>query len=229
MQCWSCGKVKGKRPCPASHAALRLPEASTDGRDEKICSKCCGTKRRVEIACPSDCPYLHGEHDPKWESAEQQSEQTRFFSRFSGLEEAELPFLVFVHHLLFQSGPALEAVDDRALLHVVRTVSDTLDTRAKGIVYEHQSPRMDLQPAVQWLTSALTQRDQIPIAPKLTDKKAQAVLTRLADAVAAHLDAGEERPYLELARKVFAPLLAGAPELNLPEPPSSSGGLIVPP
>src|SRR5512133_3975440 len=44
MQCPLCRQRAARRACPAV------------GRE--ICPVCCGTKRLVEIACPSDCGYL---------------------------------------------------------------------------------------------------------------------------------------------------------------------------
>lgn len=45
MKCPLCGNRKAKRHCPA--------------KGLQICPVCCGTKREVEIDCPSDCTYLH--------------------------------------------------------------------------------------------------------------------------------------------------------------------------
>jgi hypothetical protein len=42
--CLHCRERKGKRECPA-----------LGGR---ICARCCGQHRRVEIRCPDDCPHL---------------------------------------------------------------------------------------------------------------------------------------------------------------------------
>src|SRR5438876_4902447 len=42
--CPLCSSRSGKRYCPAIA--------------EQICAVCCGTKREVEIDCPSSCPYL---------------------------------------------------------------------------------------------------------------------------------------------------------------------------
>src|SRR5215467_8982036 len=42
--CPLCSERPGKRYCPA--------------KDVQICAVCCGTKREVEIDCPSSCPYL---------------------------------------------------------------------------------------------------------------------------------------------------------------------------
>ena len=44
MRCPICQTRPAKRQCPA--------------RGDMICAVCCGTKRLVEIRCPSDCGYL---------------------------------------------------------------------------------------------------------------------------------------------------------------------------
>jgi hypothetical protein len=50
--CPVCRQRRGRRVCPALN--------------DQICAICCGTKRLVEIRCPSDCPYLATarEHPP---------------------------------------------------------------------------------------------------------------------------------------------------------------------
>src|SRR5690349_25026019 len=42
--CPLCSERAGKRYCPA--------------KGNQICAVCCGTKREIEIDCPSSCPYL---------------------------------------------------------------------------------------------------------------------------------------------------------------------------
>jgi hypothetical protein len=50
--CPLCGVRRARRGCPAL--------------GKQICAVCCGTKRLVEIQCPSDCPWLASarEHPP---------------------------------------------------------------------------------------------------------------------------------------------------------------------
>src|SRR5258705_8050871 len=52
VSCPLCRDRRGRRACPAL--------------GESICSICCGTKRLVEVPCPSDCGYLASarEHPP---------------------------------------------------------------------------------------------------------------------------------------------------------------------
>src|SRR5215470_8411305 len=50
--CPLCGVRRARRGCPAL--------------DKQICAVCCGTKRLVQIHCPSDCTWLASarEHPP---------------------------------------------------------------------------------------------------------------------------------------------------------------------
>jgi len=215
--CWSCEKVKGKRVCPARGGAL-------------ICSKCCGTKRGVEIQCPKDCPYLHGA-DPNWHSDTQQKEHARFLSRFFSLNEGQAIFVLFFHHLLFSARARWRGFTDEQISEVIASSRKTLETRSKGIVYNHpaSSPHIDAQ--VDWLVRMLTERSQFPSAPEASDDDVIAVLQAVGDAMSDHSrgpSAGT--PYLDVAEEVFRASLEQAPEIKLPgEPDEPPTDLIVPP
>ncbi len=215
--CWSCNKVRGKRACPAHGGEL-------------ICSKCCGTKRQISIQCPSDCTYLKGA-DAGWQSATRQKEEARFIACFFQLNEAQLVFSLFVHHLVFSAGARFASLSDDELEDVLRTARKTLETRTKGIVYSHHAQWPGLERLADWLAKLLSERAQIQSAPEASDADVVQVLQTIERAVEAHASQGAKRGgYLELARQVFASSLEGAPPLELPseldEPPS---GLIVTP
>ena len=215
--CWSCNKVRGKRACPA-HGG------------EPICSKCCGTKRQLEIQCPSDCIYLKGA-DAGWRSAARQKEEARFIACFFQLSEPQLVFSLFVHHLIFSAGTRFVSLLDDELEDVLRTARKTLETFTKGIVYSHPARSPGLEKLADWLAKLLSERAQIQSAPEASDADVVQVLQTIERAVEVHAAHGAKRgSYLELAGQVFASSLEGAPPLELPseldEPP---GGLIVTP
>lgn len=216
--CWSCGKIKGKRACPAR--AMEL-----------ICSRCCGTKRGIEILCPTDCPYLHGAHDTKWQSAAKQKEEARFLSHFMGLREREAAFLFFVHHLILEGGGRVGGLSDAVLRDILEATVKTLQTHAKGIVYHHACGSPELQPLADWLVGVLTARAEVKNVPEVSDEEAIRVLETMRLAVAAHeTQGGTRRPYLETAARVMGPSLADAPVIELPEGLGSpSRDRIVPP
>lgn len=216
MLCWSCSKIKGKRACPA-HAG------------EGICSRCCGTKRRVEIRCPEDCPYLHGDHDSRWESPSRKAEETQFIAHFAQVGRGEVPLLVFLHHLLLQAqqnfgGP----LSDEAASDVVSTLARTFETFSKGIVYEHKSDSPHLQGVVRWVRTVLERRHEIPEIPRASDGEILKMLQTIASAIASHREEETVRRYLDTAERVFRASLARAPTIEVPgETEESGGGLIV--
>lgn len=203
-QCWFCGKVKGKRSCPARAGAL-------------ICSRCCGANRVVAIRCPSDCVYLHGTHDPKWSSESQEKESGRFFARVLALDERPAQFYLFLHYLLALSRNPLSGLDDRELVEVAAAAASTLETRAKGVLYTHPTERLHLKQAAEWLVRLVASRENIPSAPEVSDDEAAVVLRSLASGVEEHAqEQGRER-YLSKLERLFSKSRAGAPPLSLPE------------
>ena len=191
----------------------------------------------MEIQCPSDCTYLKGA-DAGWQSATRQREEARFISCFFQLNEAQLLFSLFVHHLIFSAGAGFATLELEItarnipqLEDVLRTARKTLETRAKGIVYSHHAQWPGLERLADWLAKLLSERAQIKGAPEASDADIVQVLRTIERAVATHAAQGAKRGgYLELAGQAFASSLEGAPPLELPseldEPPS---GLIVTP
>jgi hypothetical protein len=211
--CWYCGKVKGKRSCPARGGEL-------------ICSRCCGTKRRVEIRCPADCTYLHGGNDRNWVSEVHAKEAARFFGVLLGLEERPAAFFTFLHRVIAANKTPLTPLADRDLEEVVRTATRTLETLAKGVLYSHPAAGPHLQSAADWLVRLIASRKKIEGAPEVSDDEALRALRAFASAVQAHAAAPTARErYLEMvSRLVKEPQRETTlPELDEPKP------LIVPP
>lgn len=123
--CPLCRARKGKRACPA--------------KGVKICASCCGTKRRVEIDCPDGCVYLSGAHAPGWEGreTERRRDLRRFGPHLQRLEERQLQ-LFFVTLAGLAGLRARHAdLDDRRLASALDALRRTLETREKGVLYEH--------------------------------------------------------------------------------------------
>jgi hypothetical protein len=215
-QCWFCGKVKGKRSCPARGGEL-------------ICTRCCGTKRRVEIRCPADCPYLHGGNDRKWVSEAQTREAARFFSVLVALEERPAAFFTFLHRLLAANETPLAPLEDRDLEEAVRTASKTLETLAKGVLYRHPAARPHLQSAADWLVRLIASRKKIEGAPDASEEDVLRALQAFASAVQAHASAPTVRErYLEMVRRLVTDP-SPRRDLTLPDELDEPRNLIVPP
>ena len=217
MLCWSCGKVKGKRSCPARGG-------------EVVCSRCCGTKRRAQIRCPDDCPYLHGEHDPRWEPPTRKTDEVTFIAQFAGLSREKIPLLVFVHHLLLQARQSLSVdLTDAETSEVISTLSRTFDTLTKGIVYQHKSESPRLQAVISWMGRILERRQHIAEVPRASDAEVLEVLQSIHSAIRGF----REQPpsthnYLDTAARVFRAGLEQAPILDVTRE-LTTGGLIVEP
>jgi hypothetical protein len=132
--CPACASRKAKRACPGI------------GRD--ICSVCCGTKRLIEIACPSDCPYLASARaHPAAVVQRQQDRDMRFLlPRISDLSEPQYRLFLFLQGVVLQYAREADPTPlDIDVAEATATVAATLETAGKGIIYEHQAATIPAQ------------------------------------------------------------------------------------
>ncbi len=178
----------------------------------------------VSIRCPPDCVYLHGTHDPKWSSESQEKESARFFARALALDERPAQFYLFFHYLIALSRNPLSGLDDLELGEVVAAAASTLETRAKGVLYNHPTERLHLQQAAEWLVRLVASREKLAAAPQVSDEEMVVVLRAVASGVEEHArEQGRER-YLSKLERLFSKSGSSGPPLTLPEgldePPS---------
>lgn len=147
MACPLCRRRKGKRSCPAKAVA--------------ICAHCCGTKRLVEIDCPSDCVYLTGTHAGAWDGRESQTkrEARRLALHLQDLSERELE--LFFLALMGVAGIRRTRKDltDALLFQAVTALRGTLETLRAGILYEHQAEDLRAQGIVEELKELLAKEE----------------------------------------------------------------------
>ena len=156
--------------------------------------------------------------DPGWRSATRQKEDARFVARFLSLPEREVVFLLFMHHVLLSARKRFGAVGDAELVEVVSAARKTLDTRQKGILYNHpsSSPHLDRQAA--WILEVLTERRRIAAAPEASDTEVLSVLGALEEAIRDHQAPPAKRSgYLDTAESVLRGSLGEAPEIDFAE------------
>jgi hypothetical protein len=100
--CPLCGTRRARRGCPAL--------------DKQICAVCCGTKRLVEIQCPSDCPYLGNarEHPPAAVVRQQQRDMGVLaqFMRDFNERQSQLFFLIATFLARYQPPELQPLIDD---------------------------------------------------------------------------------------------------------------------
>jgi len=193
--CPLCRQRKGRRVCPAKGAA--------------ICSFCCGSKRRVEIDCPSDCAWLDGAHAAGWEGRE--TERRRDARRVGphvqplSRAQADLFFLALVG--LGAMRARRRDLDDDLLASALAALVKTVDTRQRGILYDHQADDLRAQGLVVELRGVFAARDDEGRATAPDDRDLAPVLAALQGALAA-VRREETGPtaFLDTARR-----LVGAP------------------
>jgi hypothetical protein len=126
--CPLCTRRKARRFCPAL------------ARD--ICPVCCGTKRLVEINCPSDCPYLHAaqRHPAAVVKRQQEQDLGTLLAPVSGFSERQLQLFFLVQSFIARFAPdGFARVLDADVADAVGALASTYETATRGVIYDHQS------------------------------------------------------------------------------------------
>ena len=127
MSCPVCHQRKAKRACPAL--------------GKQICAVCCGTKRLVEINCPPDCGYLLASraNPPAVVQRQQEMDRAMLLPLLQGLSERQARlFLMFAAVTSRHQPGTIQKLVDEDIAQAAGALASTLETAAKGIVYEHQ-------------------------------------------------------------------------------------------
>jgi hypothetical protein len=122
-RCPLCSERPGKRYCPA--------------KGDQICAVCCGTKREVEIDCPSSCPHLIA---------------GRSYEAEKRIPDPELATRVekYSNDFVYRYSPVLDAISravveervqspwlvDNDVVDVYKSLTATMKTLSSGIYYE---------------------------------------------------------------------------------------------
>jgi hypothetical protein len=198
MKCPLCRQRNGRRLCPA--------------RRETICPHCCGTKRRREIACPDECVYLQGAHARAWggRATERERDARRIAPHVSSFEEPQLQLFFFLLLGLRRVAARYPEADDRLFADAVATLLRTVETRVKGVLYEHPTEDARAQVLAHELAETFTTRDAEGHAVQLPDAQLLPVLRALAASLRTTLaELAEPREFLEMVVRLT------------PEPPAS--------
>ena len=167
MSCPLCQKRKGKRACP--------------GKGELVCAHCCGTKRLVLVACPPDCTYLTGAHAAAWEGRETEKRRDgrRLAPYLEGLSAgATRVFVIALAGLAVIRKQRPEATD-ATLLAALAALRKTVETRIRGILYEHPPEDLQAMDLLQDLRSLFEPQDEDGRAASPADEDLLAALTAL--------------------------------------------------
>ena len=206
--CPLCSARSGKRYCPA--------------KATQICAVCCGTKREIEIDCPSSCVYLKASRSYE---AEKPVIDAELMAKMQKYDDS---FVERYHHVLAAiNGTVVEErlsspwLVDNDVIEVYKALTLTMRTLSSGIYYESlpEGPlRLSLFRRLKDVFDELMKPDGASDHPVLKVSEAMDVLDFIA--FVAQMNSGirpRSRRYLDWICESF-----GYPQ------PQHSSGLIIP-
>lgn len=218
--CPLCRRRRGRRSCPAL--------------GESICSACCGTKRRVQIACPPDCVYLESAaaHPPAVVQRRRERDGGFLAALLHGLEGPQQRLTALLLEHLAGDRPDAPGLVDADVEEAALALAQTYETASRGIVYEHPART----PTAQRLALEMKQAIEADRGngAHLSDHATAAVLRRIEvgarEARRALNEAeDEQRAYLSMLRRVWTSAGEGAEKEAGAAGGATSTGLILPP
>jgi hypothetical protein len=189
--CPLCHQRKARRACPAL--------------GQQICSVCCGTKRLTEINCPATCVYLATarEHPAAAVVRRQQQDFGWIVGHMRDLSERQSQlFFVLNSFLAGYDAGDLEKPIDEDVAEAAAALAGTLETAARGLIYEHRATSLAAQRLVEALKPLLNEVGKN--GGTAFERDAAVVLRRIEQAArdtTIHAD-GNRRAYLDLQRRI---------------------------
>jgi hypothetical protein len=190
--CPLCGTRRARRGCPALA--------------KEICAVCCGTKRLVQIQCPSDCTWLASarEHPAAVVVRQQQRDVGLLlqFLRDFGQRQSQL-FLLVGTVLVRYEPPELQAVIDDDVAEAAAAMAATYETGARGVIYEHRPASLQAERLASALKPVLAAAGKG--AGSAFERDAAVVLRRVEEAVrdVRARDQQNRRAFLDLLGRVL--------------------------
>lgn len=211
MSCPLCRSRKERRFCPAVQ--------------QTICPVCCGTKRLTEIQCPDDCTYLNSarEHPAATVKRQQEHDVAMLLPTLRGLSERQHQLFFLFQSLIARHTPEgfARLVDDD-VAEAAAAVASTLETAARGVIYDHPAQSLPAQRLATEMKAMLAEMAQQ--GAKVYDREAAMVLRAIEKGA-------RETRQLEPGDTSYLTLMARLLQRNraaTPAPAPQSGSLIIP-
>lgn len=144
MTCPVCHQRKARRDCPAL--------------GQTICSVCCGSKRIVEIDCPPECVHLSTAraHPAAVVRRQHEADVAVLYPSVQPLTERQHQLFFLFHSAIARHQPeGFGRLVDADVAEAAAAVAATLETAAKGVIYEHSAPAATAQRLAVDLTALL--------------------------------------------------------------------------
>jgi hypothetical protein len=213
MRCPACGQRKAKRDCPAL--------------GQTICPVCCGTKRLTEIACPPGCVYLASarEHPAAVVKRQQERDVALLVPTIRHLTERQYQLFFLFQTLIARHKPeGFARLLDEDVADAAAAMASTLETSARGVIYEHAPSSLMAQRLVTEMKTMLARvREQ---GASVHDREAAIVLRAIEQGARDVAKAGgSDTEYLAMMARL---LQANAPGTTADAPSKPASSLILP-
>ena len=187
---------------------------------------CCGTKRLVEIECPSECPYLGAarEHPAAITVRRQQRDLERVMRIVRDFSDKQSQLFVLLARVLTTYGrDGLERLIDEDVGEAAASLASTFETASRGVIYEHRPASLPAARLVTALRDALS--EAAGPSSSAFDRDVAVVLRRIEEGVRelSTADTGDRRALLGLLERVIR---SAGPDWE--SSPASQSRLIVP-
>jgi hypothetical protein len=191
VTCPLCRQRKARRTCPAL--------------TDQICPICCGTKRLVEIRCPSDCPYLATarEHPPAAVVRQHRQDLGLLVESLRDLNDRQSQVFFLLATLIARyRSSELESIVDEDVVQAAGTLAATFETAVRGVIYEHRAASLPAARLATALKAALSEAAAGAGSP--FERDAAVVLRRIEQAARRTIDAGgsNARAFIGLLERV---------------------------
>ena len=142
--------------CPLCHT--RKPRRACPALQQTICPVCCGTKRLTEIQCPDDCVYLTSarEHPAAIVKRQQDHDVAILLPTLQGLSERQHQLFFLFQSLIARHTPeGFTRLLDDDVADAAAAVAATLETAARGVIYDHAAASRPAQRLVSDMKTML--------------------------------------------------------------------------
>jgi hypothetical protein len=132
--------------CPLCHT--RKPRRACPALNQTICPVCCGTKRLTEIHCPDNCVYLTSarEHPASVVKRQQEHDIAILLPTLQGLTERQHQVFFLFQQLIARHRPeGFTRLIDDDVAEAAAAVASTLETAARGLIYDHAPQTLPAQ------------------------------------------------------------------------------------
>src|SRR5262249_3552340 len=159
--------------CPLCHT--RKPRRLCPALQQTICPICCGTKRLTEIHCPDDCVYLTSarEHPAAAVKRQQEHDVAILLPILQGLTERQHQLFFLFHSVVARHKPeGFTRLIDDDVADAAAAVAATLETAARGVIYEHAAQSLPAQRLATEMKAMLAEMEKQRV--KVYDREAAA-------------------------------------------------------